>query len=69
MFIKSADELYGPMTTICVKGKIVRRIAWMAFEFIDEDWKCIEDAQGILMVCTNQLANNQLNPIKFLPGL
>jgi diketogulonate reductase-like aldo/keto reductase len=52
MFIKSADELFGPITTIRTKGRIVKQIAWSAFELSEEDWKRVEEAWDILRVGT-----------------
>ena len=50
LFLRSADELYGPITTICIKGQPPKWITWASFEFLDVDWQRVKDAQDILQV-------------------
>jgi hypothetical protein len=50
LFVKSADELYGPITTIRTKGEPKKHIKWAAFEFPNEGWQRIKDARDILQV-------------------
>ncbi|KAJ8579843.1 hypothetical protein M405DRAFT_699659, partial [Rhizopogon salebrosus TDB-379] len=47
-FINTADELFGPITTIRrpVLGK--KHIPWMAFSFTSADWERVEDARVII---------------------
>ena len=37
LFVSSADELFGPITVICRNGKIIKKIPWSAFKFMDAD--------------------------------
>ncbi|KAF8495240.1 hypothetical protein F5888DRAFT_1616033, partial [Russula emetica] len=47
-FLKSADALYGPITTVRCNGRIVKKIPWSAFQLADADWGRVKDAQDIL---------------------
>ncbi|KZS86738.1 hypothetical protein SISNIDRAFT_420604 [Sistotremastrum niveocremeum HHB9708] len=54
LFIKSADALFGPITTLKVKGQRAKKISWMAFFLTTEMWenllRCtevLEDADAI----------------------
>ena len=38
LFLKSADKLYGPITTIHSQGKIIKKIQWDAFQLAEDDW-------------------------------
>ncbi|KAF8487799.1 hypothetical protein F5888DRAFT_1624161, partial [Russula emetica] len=37
-FLKLADTLYGPITTVRRNGRIVKKIPWSAFQLADADW-------------------------------
>ncbi|KAI0054957.1 hypothetical protein BV25DRAFT_1777287, partial [Artomyces pyxidatus] len=47
-FVMSADELYGPITTLKKDGKTVKRIPWSAFKIKESDWSRINDIIAIL---------------------
>ena len=49
-FLKSADALYGPITTIRRNGRIKKKISWVAFMLTDRDWECVKDACDLLKV-------------------
>jgi hypothetical protein len=53
----SADELYGPITTVRTNGKIVKKIPWSAFQLGDDDWKRVKYLRNILEVCHLKLFN------------
>jgi hypothetical protein len=38
LFLASADEMYGPITTLCWDNRISKHIPWSAFELMDLDW-------------------------------
>ncbi|KAH9028421.1 hypothetical protein EDB83DRAFT_2526308 [Lactarius deliciosus] len=48
LFLKSADALYGPITTVRRNGQIVKRIPWSAFQLTDADWGRVKDTRDIL---------------------
>jgi len=48
MFLSSADELYGPITTIQKNNQIFKRIPWSAFKLSQDDWQLVYDAKSIL---------------------
>lgn len=50
LFISSADELFGPITTLRKNGRIVKKIPWSAFNLNDEDWGRIDLLIDILSV-------------------
>ncbi|KAG1749057.1 uncharacterized protein EDB91DRAFT_1040623, partial [Suillus paluster] len=52
-FVNSADELFGPMTTIRRTGQAVKRIPWTAFSFKTTDWERINDAHAIISDANN----------------
>ncbi|KAH8985848.1 hypothetical protein EDB86DRAFT_2809925, partial [Lactarius hatsudake] len=47
-FVASADEMYGPITTLQHENRLVKHIPWSAFKMTDEDWARVIDAQDIL---------------------
>jgi hypothetical protein len=57
LFLKSADELYGPITTLCSHGRITAKIRWDAFVLFDSDWDRVRDARDILEVIWFILCN------------
>jgi hypothetical protein len=48
MFLSSADELYGPITTIRKYNSIFKKIPWSAFKLSEDDWQLVYDAKSIL---------------------
>jgi len=50
LFLTSADELYGPMTTLRSNNRVVKHIPWAAFKMTDQDWVRVADARDILNV-------------------
>ncbi|GLB40087.1 hypothetical protein LshimejAT787_0705970 [Lyophyllum shimeji] len=48
LFVASADELFGHITTIRREGKIVKNIPWSAFKLGEADWNRVTDAKDIL---------------------
>lgn len=50
LFLKSADSLYGPITTIRHNGRIEKKIPWSAFALTERDWERVADARDILKV-------------------
>jgi hypothetical protein len=50
LFLKTADGLYGPITTLRSQGRITDRIRWDAFLLLDSDWDQVRDARDILKV-------------------
>jgi hypothetical protein len=51
VFLTSADEMYGPITTLCHKNRLVKHIPWTAFKLTDPNWYRVVDARDILRVC------------------
>jgi hypothetical protein len=50
MFLRSADDLYGPITTVHSNGRVVKKIPWTAFQLLDADWQRVRDVKNILKV-------------------
>jgi hypothetical protein len=50
LFIASADQLYGSITTLRREGCVFKQIPWAAFALSDSDWARVLDAQMILAV-------------------
>jgi hypothetical protein len=50
LFTSSADEIYGPITTVRREGRVVKHIPWRAFKMADPDWTRVTDARDILAV-------------------
>lgn len=48
MFISSADELFGPITSIRRPGHPVKHIPWTAFTIKSSDWERVNDTHAIL---------------------
>ncbi|KAF5383745.1 hypothetical protein D9615_003755 [Tricholomella constricta] len=48
LFISSADQLYGPITTLHHDGRVSKKIPWTAFALSDSDWTRVLDAKMIL---------------------
>ncbi|KAF9242391.1 hypothetical protein BU15DRAFT_72913 [Melanogaster broomeanus] len=48
LFVSSADELFGPITTLWCAGDPVKNIPWMAFMFKVSDWEHINDTHAII---------------------
>jgi len=51
LFIASTDQLYGPITTVCSEGQVVKKIPWSAFKMSNRDWARVLDVRNILTVC------------------
>jgi hypothetical protein len=51
LFIVSADQLYGPITTVHSEGQVVKKIPWSAFKMSNRDWARVLDVRDILAVC------------------
>ena len=49
LFVNSADELFGPMTTVCKDGCVVKNIPWSAFNFKPSDWEQVNDTCLVIM--------------------
>ncbi len=50
VFLTSADEMYGPVTTLRRNNRVVKHIPWTAFRLSDVDWIRVIDARDILGV-------------------
>jgi len=48
LFISSADQLYGPITTLWQDGQLIKHIPWTAFNLNDLDWEWVLDMKMIL---------------------
>lgn len=48
LFVNSADELFGPMTTVRKDGRIVKNIPWSAFNFKPSDWERVNDTRLVI---------------------
>ncbi|KIM61041.1 hypothetical protein SCLCIDRAFT_122924, partial [Scleroderma citrinum Foug A] len=53
LFLSSADELFGPITTIRHNGKVVKHIPWSAFAFKVSDWEHLNDTCSIIADVNN----------------
>ncbi|KAG1771367.1 hypothetical protein EV702DRAFT_947367, partial [Suillus placidus] len=47
-FISTADELFGPITTIQRNGKLIKKIPWSTFTFKSADWERVNDTREII---------------------
>ncbi|KAM6490391.1 hypothetical protein JOM56_014155, partial [Amanita muscaria] len=47
-FITSADQLYGPITTLRRDGRTFKKIPWTAFALADKDWERVLELKTIL---------------------
>jgi hypothetical protein len=52
LFVTSADQMYGPITTVRRDNRLVKHIPWTAFKMSDLDWVRVVDARDILGVRT-----------------
>ncbi|KAF8326279.1 hypothetical protein F5887DRAFT_899983, partial [Amanita rubescens] len=52
-FLAAADDLFGPITTICTNRRIDKKIPWSAFRLSKSDWACVEDVRLILKDARN----------------
>jgi hypothetical protein len=50
LFVATADQRYGPITTIRREGRVVKHIPWSAFYFSETDWERVLEASHILTV-------------------
>jgi hypothetical protein len=50
LFVNSADELYGPITTIRRESCIRERIRWSAFALKPSDWERVQDMRAVISV-------------------
>jgi hypothetical protein len=50
LFISSADQLYGPITTLRRDGHVLKKIPWTVFSLSESDWVRVLDARQILAV-------------------
>jgi hypothetical protein len=48
--VASADEKFGPITTVRRDQQPVKHIPWAAFKMVEADWKRVIDARDILGV-------------------
>jgi hypothetical protein len=48
--VGSADEMYGPITTLRRDNRLVKHIPWSAFKMVESDWMRVIDARDILAV-------------------
>jgi hypothetical protein len=56
LFVGSADQLYGPITTVHTDGQVIKSIPWSAFRCSNRDWTRVLDARNILAVSVSVLA-------------
>ncbi|KAG2748668.1 hypothetical protein P692DRAFT_201671844, partial [Suillus brevipes Sb2] len=54
-FINTADELFGPITTIRCPGLGSKHIPWTAFSFTSADWERVEDMRIIISTDANEI--------------
>jgi hypothetical protein len=50
LFLSTADEKFGPITTLRRQGAVVKHIPWTAFMFTESDWTRVVNARAILEV-------------------
>jgi len=50
LFITTADQWYGPITTIHSHGHILKHIPWTAFTITGNDWERVKEVSEILAV-------------------
>ncbi|KAF8487806.1 hypothetical protein F5888DRAFT_1624190, partial [Russula emetica] len=72
-FLRSADSLYGPITTIRRNGHVEKKIPWSAFALTERDWERVADARDILKDSNDIqelfLSEKQLTLWRVLPAL
>lgn len=49
-FVATADDKFGPITTIRRDGKVVKKIPWLAFRLDEADWRRVRLCADILAV-------------------
>lgn len=63
MFLTSADEMYGPITTLRCDNRLVKHIPWSAFKMADQDWLRVVDVRDILgvrsLILRSRIPTNQ----------
>jgi hypothetical protein len=50
LFVATADQRYGPITTIRRDTRVVKHIPWSVFRFSETDWERVLEASHILAV-------------------
>ena len=50
LFMTSADQMYGLITTLRHDNRLMKHIPWTAFKMTDLDWVRVVDACDILGV-------------------
>jgi hypothetical protein len=50
LFVATADQRFGPITTIRCNGRVEKQIPWTAFTMTDGDWRRVREAADILAV-------------------
>jgi hypothetical protein len=55
LFISTADQWYGPITTICCEGHILKHIPWTAFATSKNNWERVKEVSEILLVRLDHL--------------
>jgi hypothetical protein len=50
LFVATADQRYGPITTIRRDGQVIKHIPWSVFRFSETDWERVLEASHILAV-------------------
>jgi len=53
LFTLSADQLYGPITTMQDDRQLTKNIPWVAFALDESDWAHVLDAKMILAMSFN----------------
>ena len=48
----SADQMYGPITSLRRDNRLMKHIPWTAFKMTDLDWDRVVDVRDILAVST-----------------
>jgi hypothetical protein len=64
LYLSSADEIFGPITTLRRDNRVVKHVPWSAFKLGDGDWERVVDVRDILNVC-EVLSSCSLFEIKF----
>jgi hypothetical protein len=71
-FVATADQMFGPITTVRKEGRVIKNIPWIAFRFSNRDWSRVLDAKNILEVrfymlftCCLRLTDVTRTQIKF----
>jgi hypothetical protein len=53
LFVSTADQRYGPITTIRRNGRVVKHIPWTVFAITETDWERVKQVCDILAVITS----------------